>query len=259
MRILVCVKHVPDPADPVQVTADRRVDRTTPGMLSSLDEYAVDQAVRLRRGKGDRVIALTMGPAGARAAVTRALQMGADEGVVVSDGALTGADAITTATVLAAAVRAVGDVDLVLTGMASTDAGTGVVPVLLADLLGWGRAGYARGVQLEPGRVVVQRDDPDAVRTLAAPLPAVVSVTDQAGEPSYPSFAGILAAKRRPVRQLDLAGLGLSTPAAGPVRVVAAAPAPPRPPARMVRDAGGSGAAALVELLQERAVVGVAS
>jgi electron transfer flavoprotein beta subunit len=240
--IVVAVKYVPDPDDPVELTDDLRVDRSH-GMLSSLDEYAVDQAVRLRRKGETRVVALTMGPAAARSAVTRALQMGAD--------------AATTARVLAAAIALVGDVLLVVTGMSSTDAGTGTVPAMLADVLGWSRALHARSVELDERRVVVRRDDPDGVRTLAARLPALVSVTDQAGEPTYPSFAGILAAKRRPVRTLTLADLGLAAPAPSAVRVLSAGPAPARPPARVVTDHAGSGAAALVEALRAR--TGVAS
>ncbi|MCB2175311.1 MAG: electron transfer flavoprotein subunit beta/FixA family protein [Actinomycetales bacterium] len=258
MTIVVCVKHVPDPADPVVLAADLRVDREAgAGTLSGLDEYAVDQAVRLRRAR-ERVVAVTMGPRGARAAVTRALQMGADEGIVVSDEALAGADVLTTAAVLAAAVRSVGDADLVVCGMSSTDGGSGVVPVLVADLLGWACAGHAAAVELDGGRVTIQRDDPDARRTLVAPLPAVVSVTDLSGEPTYPSFKAILAARRRPVREVGLSELGLGTPSTAPgTRTVSAVEADPRPPARIVTDSDGSGAAALLELLAGRSLLEV--
>lgn len=223
------------------------------GMLSSLDEYAIDQAVRLR-GKKDSVIALSMGPAAARSAVTRALQMGADEGVLVSDEDLAGADVMTTAHVLAGAVSEIGDVDLVVCGMSSTDAGTGTVPVLVADLLGQACASHSRTLHLDGGRVIVERDDPDGIRTLAATLPAVVSVTDQSGEPEYPSFKGILAAKRRKIRVLTLDGLGLTGPNPPAVRTVSASPTPPRPPARIVTDVEGSGAAAVVGFLRDHGV-----
>ncbi|MCV2393825.1 electron transfer flavoprotein subunit beta/FixA family protein [Actinotalea sp. M2MS4P-6] len=256
MTIAVCVKHVPDPADPAVLAADLRVDReAAAGMLCSLDEYAVDRAVQLRH-PGERVVAVTMGPRGARAAVTRALQMGADEGLVITDPSLAGADAVTTAAVLAAAVRSLGDVDLVLCGMSSTDGSTGTVPPMVADLLGWGCAGHAVAVVREAGHVTIERDDPDARRTLVAPLPAVVSVTDLSGEPSYPSFKAILAAKRRPVREVSLAELPVRTSARG-LRTVAATVAPPRAPARIVTDVDGSGAHALVQVLTDRFPMGV--
>ncbi|MGO1385061.1 MAG: electron transfer flavoprotein subunit beta/FixA family protein [Arachnia sp.] len=257
MRIVVCVKHVPDPLDPVELSADLRIDRhAMAGMLSTLDEYAVDQAVRLG-GKKDSVIALSMGPTPARSAVTRALQMGADEGVLVTDESLAGADALTTAQVLASAVAKIGDVDLVVCGMSSTDGATGTVPVLIGDILGQACASHARAIQLDGVRVIVERDDPDGVRTLAATLPAVVSVTDQSGEPEYPSFKGILAAKRRKIREMTLTDLGLTSPISTTMRTVSASPTPPRPPATIVTDTSGSGAAALAEFLLERGVKAV--
>jgi len=241
MRIVVCVKHVPD------VQGERSLDpwtvRGEDDVLNELDEHAVEAAVALAEEAGGEVIALTMGPAGAVDAVRRALQMGAASGVHVSDEALAGSDAIATAQVLAAAITKIGaegDIDLVLTGMASLDGLTAMLPTALATRLGWPQLTLASELTVEGGTATIRREIGEAVERFAAPLPAVVSVTDQANEPRYPNFRAIMAARRRKVASWSLADLGLAAPASA-TTVTHAAPRPAREAGRIVEDSGDAG------------------
>ena len=218
MKIVILVKHVPD------ATADRRfnaADNTTDragvdGLLSELDEYAVEEALKVAEaGEGVEVVALTMGPDGADAALKKALQMGAASGVHVVDESLHGSDALATAQVLAAAVSKIGDVDLVLTGMASTDGGMSVVPAMLAEHLGLAHVGFVGELTVDGATVTCRRDGDVASETIEAALPAVVSVTDQINEPRYPSFKGIMAAKKKPLVTWTLTDLGLDRAGVG--------------------------------------------
>ena len=254
MKIVVCVKHVPDASGDREFAEDLTLDReAADGLLCELDEYAVEQALRLADGGDDvEVVALTVGPDEASAALRRALQMGATSGVHVDDDALHGTDALGTSTVLAAAVREIGP-DLVVCGMASTDGAMGVLPALLAERLGWPAATYAGHLSVSGTTATVVREDDIARLTVEVDLPAVVSVTDQSGEARYPSMKGILSAKKKPVECLDLADLGLDPAAVGlgaaATRVVEVAPRPPKGAGRLVTDADGSGAAAVLEFL----------
>jgi electron transfer flavoprotein beta subunit len=258
MKIVVLVKYVPDATGERRFADDGTVDReAADGLLSELDEYALEQALRIAdalREQGDdvEVVALTLGPPEAATAVKRALQMGASSGVHVCDDAVHGTDALGTSTVLAAAVRAAAP-DLVLCGMASTDGAMGVVPAMVAERLGWPAATFGATLELLDGAVRIRRDVDAASLTVEAPLPAVVSVTDQAGEARYPSMRGILAAKKKPVATLSLADLGVDPAAVGLsaawTTVLEATPRPPKQPGRVVTDADGAGSAALVEFL----------
>jgi electron transfer flavoprotein beta subunit len=254
MNIVVCVKYVPDAqGDRRFRDGDHTVDRDgVDGLLSELDEYAVEEALTLAEAAGGTVTVLTMGPDGARDALKKALQMGADAGVHVLDDALHGSDALATARVLAAAVAKL-DHDLVLTGMASTDGGMGVVPAMLAELLGLPQVTYAGKLTVEGTTARIERDGETDVEIVEADLPAVVSVTDQINDPRYPSFKGIMAAKKKPVQTWTLADLGIDP---GSVGLAAAWTAvdgttlrPPRQAGRKVTDADGSGAEELVEFL----------
>ncbi|QWW20376.1 electron transfer flavoprotein subunit beta/FixA family protein [Schaalia sp. 19OD2882] len=209
MRIVVCVKHVPD------VQSDRRFEdgrlvRGEDDVLNELDENAVEAAVSLVEEHGGEVIALTMGPADAEDALMRALQMGADRGVLVSDDRLEGADALGTALVLSAAItRLHGEspVDLVLTGMASLDAMTSMMPSALACHLHLPFLGLAHELQVEgegPWTVTISRSADGFDDRLRATTPALVSVTDQVNEPRYPAFAAMKAARSKPMDEWDL-------------------------------------------------------
>ena len=252
MRIVVLVKHVPDALADRGFTADRRCDRQVVSLLSELDEYALEVA---RRADGDvEVIALTVGPPEAVAALRRALSMGADRAVHVCDDAIAGSDALGTARVLAAAITLVGDVDLVLTGASSTDAGTSLVPVQVATLLALPVLVAAESVELADGRVRVRRGDELEDVVLSAPMPAVISVTDRSPEPMYPTARAVMMARRRLVEQWQLTDLGL-TPAqvgaaAATTRVLEVQVVPPRPAGRLLHDDGTAGRL-LAEFLAE--------
>lgn len=247
MKIVALVKHVPDAtADRTFVEADNTTDRAgVDGLLSELDEYAVEEALKIADGGDAEVVALTMGPADAADAVKKALQMGADAGVHVVDDGLHGSDAVATARVLAAAITKIGDVDLVITGMASTDGGMSVVPSMLAEHLGLAHVGFVGELTLGEGNVRCRRDGDTASETIEAALPAIVSVTDQINEPRYPSFKGIMAAKKKPVESWSLADLGVD---AGQVGLGAALSVvhevtkrPPRTQGVIVTDEGDGG------------------
>jgi electron transfer flavoprotein beta subunit len=258
MRIVVCVKHVPDIQAERSFGADARVVRGEEDVLNELDENAVEAALVLAEEHGGEVVALTVGPDAAVGAVRKALQLGAGAAVHVSDERIVGADVIGTAAVLAAAIEKIGadePVDLVITGMASLDGLTSMVPAALAASLGLPALTLAAEVGVAGTTVRVRRDVGEVGEVLEADLPALVSVTDQANEPRYPNFKGIMAAKKKPVEVLTLDDLGLDpgdTGAAGArTRVVGAQVRPPRPQGQVLVDSGDAGLA-LAAFIAER-------
>lgn len=217
MKIVALVKHVPDAtADRTFNESDHTTDRVgVDGLLSELDEYAIEEALKIADGGAAEVVVVTMGPEGAVDAVKKCLQMGADSGVHIVDDALHGSDAPATSAVLAAALGKIGDVDLVITGMASTDGGMSVVPAMLAERLGLAHVGFVGELTVAGDTITGRRDGDTASETVEAALPAVVSVTDQINEPRYPSFKGIMAAKKKPVDVWSLADLGVDATQVG--------------------------------------------
>ncbi len=226
MNIVVCVKYVPDAqAERTFNASDNTTDReNVDGLLSELDEYAVEEALKIVEAGEGEVTVLTVGPDQAADAIKKALQMGAHKGVHVGDEAIHGSDAIATSLVLAEAVKKIGSetpVDLVVTGMASTDGTMGVVPTMLAERLGLPAVTFASELTVEDGAsgsVTIHRDGDASTQTITATLPALVSVTDQINEPRYPSFKGIMAAKKKPVEKWSLADLGIDPSQVGPRR-----------------------------------------
>jgi electron transfer flavoprotein beta subunit len=258
MRIVVLVKYVPEPTAQWRFTGDLTVDReAVEGRLSELDEHAVEQAVRLVEGGLDaQVTFLTVGPARATEGLRKALAMGGDAAVHVLDPAIHGSDALGTSLVLAEAVRRL-EPDLVLCGMASTDAEMSVMPAMVAERLGAGLASFASALSVDPqaGTVTIRRNGDRATEEVVAHLPAVVSVTDQAGEARYPAFRAIMAAKKKPLTTWTLADLGVSPtdvgPAAGGTVVRQAAPAPERQSGTVLVDEGDA-AVQVAEFLTTR-------
>ena len=187
MNIVVCVKYVPDAqSDRTFNESDNTTDRVgVDGLLSELDEYAVEAGLKLVEGAAGEgaeesmVTVLTVGPDAAADAVKKALQMGAHAGVHVNDEAIHGSDAVATSLILAEAVKKIGHPDLILTGMSSTDGAMGVVPAMLAERLGLPQVTLASELSVEGGTVTIRRDGDVASETIAASLPALVSVTDQ--------------------------------------------------------------------------------
>jgi electron transfer flavoprotein beta subunit len=247
-KVVVLVKFTPDLTGDREFLPDGTVDRAgVPGRLSELDEHAAEQALRVTESAaGWELVYLTMGPVAAAEALRKALAMGGDAAVHVSDDALHGSDAFATSLVLAAAIQRIG-FDLVVTGMASTDAGMGVVPALLAERLAVPQLTMAGRLTVSGDEVTILRDSDMTSMTVAARLPAVVSVTDRTGEARYPSFKGIMAAKKKPVETWSLADLGIDTEQVGlagaRTTVLAATRRPPRPPGQQVKDDGDGGRA----------------
>lgn len=206
MNIVVLVKQVPDTgAERILSGEDHTLDREGAELvLDEINERAAEEALTLKETVGAAVTVVSMGPDSALEAVRKVLAMGADRGIHICDGRLRGADVVSTARVLAAAVRTVADVDLVLTGDATTDGQAGAVPAVVADLLGLPQLTHVRELEVEAGRVRAERETESGGATLDAPLPALVSVTEKINEPRYPSFKGIMAAKRKPVATVDL-------------------------------------------------------
>lgn len=251
MKIVVCVKHVPDIQSERSLGPDGRVGRDGgDGTLNELDENAVEAALVLAAAaEGSQVVALTVGPAEAVDAARRALQMGADRAVHVLDDAIAGSDVFGTVAVLAAAIRHLGEespVDLVVTGMAALDGLTSLLPAALAAALDLPPLTLAAEVTVEDDVVHVRRELDSASERLSAPLPALLSVTDQANAPRYPNFKGIMAARTKPVTVLGLAELGVDPATVGAAgartRIVAAAPRPVRENRVLVTDDGTAGA-----------------
>jgi electron transfer flavoprotein beta subunit len=260
MNIVVCVKYVPDATADRHFEEDNTVDRVgVDGLLSELDEYAIEQALQIKEkaGEGEHTVtALCVGPEKAVDAARKALQMGADAAVHVVDDAIAGSDAVATSLVLAKAIERIGAdaaVDLVVCGMASTDGSMSVVPAMLAERLGLPQVTLASVVETQGDQIRVKRDGDSATEVIGATLPVVLSVTDQTGEARYPSFKGIMAAKKKPLETWSLSDIGVD---AGSVGLSVAWTAvedttarPPRTAGEIVKDEDGSGATALTEFL----------
>jgi len=259
MNIVVCVKYVPDATADRQFESDNTVDRVgVDGLLSELDEYAVEQALQIKEKAGDdtEVTAVCIGPEKAVDAVRKALQMGADKGIHVTDEAIAGSDAIATSLVLAKAVEKAGPADLVVCGMASTDGGMSVVPAMLAERLGLPQVTFASVIETQGDQVRIKRDGDTATEVIGGTMPLVLSVTDQTGEARYPSFKGIMAAKKKPLETWSLSDLGVDAGDVGLsvawTEVEETTARPPRTAGEIVTDEDGSGATALTEFLASK-------
>ncbi|PSK74216.1 electron transfer flavoprotein subunit beta [Streptomyces sp. CS149] len=246
LRIVVCVKYVPDATGDRRFADDLTLDREdVDGLLSELDEYAVEQALQIADEADDaEITVVTVGPEDAKDALRKALSMGADKAVHVEDDDLHGTDVMGTSLVLAKVVEKTG-YDLVICGMASTDGVMGVLPALLAERLGVPQVTLLSEVSVSDGVVTGRRDGDTATEQLQASLPAVVSVTDQSGEARYPSFKGIMAAKKKPVESLDLEDLELDADEVGLAGAWTAVDSATERPARtagtIVKDEGEGG------------------
>lgn len=257
MRIVVCVKQVPD-LQSERAIEDGRIVRGLDDVLNELDENAVEAALSLAEEVGGSVVALTMGPEDAVDALRRSLQMGAHEAVHVRDDRLAGADVVATARVLAAAIRRLGGdepVDLVVTGMATMDGLGAMIPDALSAILGLPALTLAAHVESDGRSIRIRRTLGEATEYLSSQLPAVLSVTDEANHPRIPNFRSMTAARKKPVETWDLEDLGLPPDAVHPAAaVVAARPRPARRAGIIVTDTGDAGSR-LAAWLRERKVV----
>ena len=256
MNIVVCVKQVPDTAVERTLTPGAgTLDRETPdGLINELDEYAIEEGLKIAEAHGGEVTILSVGPAKAAESIRKALSMGADKAVHVLDDAVAGSDALVTSLVLAQALKATG-FDLVILGSESTDARTGVVPAMLAERLGVPQLTLASKVDIDGSEVSIRRVTDDGYAVVTGSLPAVVSVVEKINEPRYPSFKGIMAAKKKPVQTLSLADLSIDAGAAGLAgswtAVTDFAARPPRAAGQVVTDEGDGGST-VAAFLSER-------
>jgi len=211
MNVVVCVKQIPDPADPGQLDPETKtLKRDSKLILDESDSYGVEMALQLVDAAGDGEVTLvSMAPNNEMAGLRQALAMGAAKAVLVSDPALQGSGALETAKVLAKSVERIGSPDLVLTATESSDGYTGTVPEQLAELLGLPSVTFAKGITIDGGTAKVERQTEAGYDDVEVPLPAVVSVTAGVVEPRYPSFKGIMAAKSKPVDEVTVGDLGL--------------------------------------------------
>jgi electron transfer flavoprotein beta subunit len=259
-NIVVLVKQVPDTYSERKLTdADHTLDRdSADAVLDEINERAVEEALLLKEAQGGEVTVLSVGPDRASEAIRKALSMGADKAIHVSDPALHGADVVQTAKVLAAAIQRVDGVELVIAGNEASDGGGGAVPAILAELLGYPQLTHARKVELDGGTLKVDRETDDGITHLEAALPAVVSVGEKINEPRYPSFKGIMAAKKKPVDTLTVADLGLDAGEVGLANawttVVEAAPKPPRSAGQRVSDEGDGGSQIAAYLVSQKLI-----
>ncbi len=212
MNVVVCVKQIPDPATPGQLDpATNTLKREGKLILDDSDSYGVEMALQLVDAAGGGEVSLvSMAPNDEVSGLRTALAMGAAKAVLVSDPALAGSDALTTAKVLAKAVERIGGADLVIAATESTDGYTGTVPEQVAELLGLPSVTFAKHIEIADGAVKVQRQTELGYDEVTCPLPALVSVTAGVVEPRYPSFKGIMAAKSKPVDTVTAADLGVT-------------------------------------------------
>ena len=259
MNIVVCVKQVPDTwAERTLRTDDSRLDRASvDGVINELDEYAIEEGLRLAEAHGGEVTILSMGPEKASESIRKALSMGADKAVHLVDDALEGSDALATSLALATVLRRTG-FDLVILGSESTDARMGVLPAMLAERLGVPQLTLASKVEVDGSALTIQRQTDYGYDTVAGTLPAVVSVVEKINEPRYPSFKGIMAAKKKPVEVLSLADAGIDPAQMGlgaaATEVVSFARRPPREAGTIVKDEGDGGVKAAEFLAAQKFV-----
>jgi electron transfer flavoprotein beta subunit len=254
MNIVVTVKQIPDPNVDPQLDGDRLKRDGVAGVLDPGDEFGVEAGLQIAQAHGGEVTVVSMGPPQAMEAVRKALSMGAAKGVLVSDDALAGADALTTARVLAAAIRRTG-FDLVISGVESTDGYTGVVPQMVAALLDVPMATFAKHIEVSDGTVRIHRQTEKGYDVVECPTPCVITVTAGVNEPRYPSFKGIVEAKKKPVDQLSLADLdGAGVESAASQSVAAINDAPQRGAGEVVED-DGTGAQKIADFLAQAKVI----
>jgi len=253
MNIVVLVKQVPDSgAERTLSASDNTVERgSANNVINEMDEYAIEEALKIKEAHGGEVTILTMGPERAAESIRKALSMGPDKAVHVCDDALHGSCAVATSKVLAAALRTL-NADLILCGAESTDGRVQVMPHMLAERLGVAALTGARKLTVDGSQLTAERQTDEGYEVVTATTPAVVSVWDTINEPRYPSFKGIMAAKKKPVQSLSLADLGVPADEVGfagaTSAVVEFAKRPPRSAGTKIVDEG-TGGTQLVEFL----------
>lgn len=208
MKIVVTVKQVPDPNSATVLEADNTVSREKEVVLDPGDECGIEEGLQLKEAHGGEVVLVSMGPERARDAIRKGLSMGADRGVLISDSQLAGADAFLTAKVLAAAIK-VESPDVVICATESYDGSTGMVPPMLAELLGVPQLTFAKKVEVDGSTIKIHRQTADGYEVVEAATPVLITVTAGIAEPRYASLKGIMAARSKEVKHVGLGDLGV--------------------------------------------------
>jgi electron transfer flavoprotein beta subunit len=236
MNVVVCTKQIPDPAAPYELDAETHfLQRPTDQILDDTDRYGVEMGLQVAEQTGGSVTLVSMGPAGSLQGIRQALAMGAAKAIVIEDAALRGADSWTTAQVLAAAIKR-EEFDVVIAGTESTDGSAGVLPQQLAELLGVPSLTFAKHLEHDGDKIRIQRQTGYGYDVVESPTPVLATVTSGVVEPRYPTFKGIMEAKKKPIEVIGLADLGVS-----PIetqRIVDVHPAPERAAGELVEDDG---------------------
>jgi electron transfer flavoprotein beta subunit len=266
MKIAICVKQVPDSWAEKKMVNGLLDRESVDAVLNDLDEYAIEEALRivepLNEGKESpehTITLISMGPDRASEAIRKGLSMGADDAVLVTDAALSGSDAIATSKVLSEVIKS-GGFDLVFCGTESTDARMSVVPAMLAERLGWAQLTFAGSVKVDAAakKVEIARMTESGVENMSASFPCVISVIEKINEPRYPSFKGIMAAKKKTIESKSLADISLTANEVGSTgawSVVEDAQArPPRDKGVKIEDSGDAGTK-LADYLAEKRLV----
>ena len=257
MNIVVLVKQVPDTwSERTLKPGDSTLDRqSADAVINELDEYAIEEGLRLAEAHGGEVTILSMGPERAAESIRKALSMGADKAIHLVDDGLAGSDAVQTSAAIAGVLSRT-EFDLVILGSESTDARMGVLAAMLAEQLGLPQLSYASKVEIDGTSVHINRLTEYGYDKVEATLPAVLSVVEKINEPRYPSFKGIMAAKKKPVETLSLADVsiapgqvGLATAA---TEVASFAKRPPRQAGTIVPDEGDGGVKAAEYLAAQK-------
>jgi len=246
MNSVVCVKQVPDTwSERTLKASDSTLDRdAADAVINELDEFAIEEGLRIAEAHGGEVTILSMGPERASEAIRKALSMGADKAVHLVDDALAGSDVLGTSAALAQVLSQIG-FDLVILGSESTDARTGVLAAMLSERLGVPQLSYASKVEIDGTAIKINRQADYGYDKVEASLPAVVSVVEKINEPRYPSFKGIMAAKKKPVQTMSVADAGIDPSAVGlanaACEVLGFEKRPPRQAGTVVADDGDGG------------------
>jgi len=252
MKVVVCVKQIPDPATPYSLEEGTNwLVRPDEQVLDDTDRYGVEMGLQLAQANEGTVTLVSMGPTGNAQGIRQALAMGADKAVIIEDDGLRGSDALTTARVLAKVIHGEG-FDLVIAGTESTDGYTGLVPQMLAELLGVPALTYATSVQTDGSNVTIHRQTVEGYDVVTTGLPALVSVTAGVVEPRYPTFKGIMDAKKKPVETMALSDVGAERNETQ--QVVSITDAPERGAGRKIEDEGEA-FVEIVALLEQKKVI----
>ncbi|WP_018178988.1 electron transfer flavoprotein subunit beta/FixA family protein [Jongsikchunia kroppenstedtii] len=244
-NIVVLIKQVPDTNSERKLNADFTLDRDIDPVICEINERAVEEALQIKEANGGEVTILTVGPEKATDAIRKALSMGADKAVHIQDDQMAGSDTVQTAWVLARALGTIEGVELVIAGNEASDGRVGAVPAIIAEYLELPQLTHLRKLTVEGDKLTGERETDEGIFGLEATLPAIVSVTEKINEPRFPSFKGIMAAKKKEIQVLSLADIGVEAGEVGQANagstVLSSTPKPPKAAGEKVVDEGDGG------------------